>query len=382
MIHYRRLSRPLPCRRVAMLVVLVLTTSVLPGQSIHKVAGSWDAVSAPSAAPMPGLRGAFREQVLIDAARLVPLRGKRLLGLVVRRNLDGSPLVGGTVDWTVHLSTTATPPAEASPVFADNAAAAQQTLVFRGAVVVPDSPIPATPLDPWSPTNAFAVTFTPSVNFVYAGGTLVLDLTGTPRQAGAPHFWYVDQEEDPVQGAVTSFGLTCSTFHASGQTLTAQPGIQIGNPLRLVGFSRPGASSLLLLGAAIPGGFDLGVTGAPGCFQHVGAALAVGLVERGVLPNFYAACTNFELRVPPAAPLLGTSVCAQMADLETGLPKAQWTNAAGLTTSNALRLDLAKQAPALGLATVRSDEVESNKPFPDRGDVDVRRGPVLRLVYQ
>ncbi|MCA8955094.1 MAG: hypothetical protein KDC87_03415 [Planctomycetes bacterium] len=371
--------------RLVLFAASCLAAGLQAQTSIHRVAGVLDAQSAPGAGALPGFQGAFREQILIDASRLNALVGKRIVGFEVRRNLDGTSLVGGTIDLDVSLSTTSRLPTAASPRFADNAPSAQQVSVFSGPVVVPTSPVPTDPIDPWSAQNKVHVGFAAKSAFVYRGGTLVLDLGGRPRNSGGPKFWYADFELDVAESSTSSVGVTCSRFmlEPERQTLTVQPGIQIGNPVRFVGLSRPGARSLLLLGGqAIPGGVDLSPLGAPGCAQYVGVGALVGIVQRGTVPGFDAAFANLQLQIPFTPGLLGTSFFAQLADLETNLARSEWSNAAGMTTSNALRVDLPASAPSIGLAVVRTDEVSGTTPFPAFGEVDVRRGPVLRLLYE
>ena len=56
--------------------------------NLLKLSPQYDNVSAPSAAPLPGLNGGFRQQILISASRLVGLQSRSLNGLQFRRDLD------------------------------------------------------------------------------------------------------------------------------------------------------------------------------------------------------------------------------------------------------------------------------------------------------
>jgi len=301
----------------------------------------------------------------------------------VRRELHyGRQLDGGKINLTVKASTTTRLPRSASELFSLNASAAHQTTAFSGVVTVPDSPALGGSPVPWATTNSFKVIFTSP--FRYGGGTLVLDLAATPQKSGAPSFWYVDHEYVFHNGMASIFGQTCSQFTAGGLSLTAESkGLQIGGTARIIAFGHPGASPLLLVGISkLQPGIDLGLIGATGCRQYVNYFSIARLQYQKVVPNFEAAFTNLFVQVPPNPALVGSLVFLQSADIETRLARSEWTNPAGLTTSNGLELRISTTSPTLGMSIVQSQEVEIGKPLPVGGRIDVERAPVIRLLYR
>ena len=64
------------------------------------------------------------------------------------------------------------------------------------------------------------------------------------------------------------------------------------------------------------------------------------------------------------------------------LPKSEWTNAAGMTTSNGLALTISSVPPTLGMSMVRLYAVDPAKITPGWGAVDVSKAPVIRFTYK
>jgi hypothetical protein len=349
---------------------------------VHPASGAWDTKDAPSANPLPGLRGAFREQLLLGAGRLGGVKGKKIVGIQFRRDYqDSSALKGGSVDLDVRLSSSTRPAAAALESFLFNAPSSKQMSVFVGAVTIPDSPAKGTSPAIWVANNSFTIRF--STKYPYAGGTLCVDIRGIPKKPGLPSFWYVDHEYKSSGGQGVVYGKSCSGFKPQGASLIATAnGLQIGGSMRLLMFGRPGTSLLLLMGVKpIRVGADLSSMGAAGCRQYVDYLLMLNLQYQKAIPNMTPVLANFMGQIPPDQSLLGTSVFFQAADIETSLPRLTWTNPAGLTTSNGLEVKISTTAPSLDMAVVRSHEVAIGKPLPTTGRVDVERAPVVRILY-
>lgn len=350
--------------------------------NLLKLSPQYDNVSAPSAAPLPGLNGGFRQQILISASRLVGLQSRSLNGLQFRRDLDyAGAQRGGEMDLLVRVSSAQVAPDKAEELFAQNSGFA--SIVFQGRVVVPDSPVVGTAPVPWSAINSVVIPF--STAYPYTGGNLCVDIEGRPLTGNEPEFWYVDHELGGSGGIVTPIGKSCSSFRdASDQSLYADSmSLQIGSSMRLTGLGRPGASPLMLFGAsAIPGGIDLSLIGAAGCSQYVNYFLTLGLSYRPPQQYLGGSFTHFETQIPPQKILLGAKVYVQFADLETSLPRSSWTNPIGLTTTNGLELRIALAGPSVGMSTVTSHVVGASDPMPLRGQVDVEAAPVMRVMVR
>jgi hypothetical protein len=122
--------------------------------------------------------------------------------------------------------------------------------------------------------------------------------------------------------------------------------------------------------------------GALGCRQYINYFLVAPLIYQPKLIDSKVVISKFVAQVPPNKSLAGTNVYLQSAESELSLDRKTWTNAAGLTTSSGLRIQLASKAPSLGLSIVRSSAVSPGKTLPDFGRVDVERAPVMRVMYR
>ncbi|MCA8956864.1 MAG: hypothetical protein KDC87_12375 [Planctomycetes bacterium] len=377
MIPFAKSSVVVPC-------VLCLASAAQVAAQVHQVSPAFDSTLAPGADCLPGLRGGFRQQILIDPVRLGGLAGRTLTGFSFRRDLGrAEALSGGQISLDVRLSVGVTAARDCSQVFVANAPAVSQMQVFTGIVTVPNSPPLGSNPAPWGVQNSVSVSF--ASGFKYTGGTLCIELDGRPVPGKEPDFWYVSQEVGVAGGgSATPFGVSCSTFHVGGESLIVEAkGLQLGSTMRSFVVGRPGSSPLLLVGASShPSGVDLSPTGALGCSLYVSAYVAIGLTYSPQLPGFPNAFANLELQIPSRGIQPGTRLFLQSADLETALPSSQWTNAAGLTTSNAVDLRVASTPPVLGMASVTSRPVDAAQPMPATGEVDVERAPVLRLYYR
>lgn len=370
-------------RGVGVLGVLIGLGAPLASQSnVLKLSAQFDDVSAESAAPLPGLSGAFRQQILISGSRLVGLQNRTLLSLQFRRDLDYDGFQrGGEVDLIVRISRAQVAPDQAVALFAQNPG--PSAVVFGGRMVVPNSPTLGSTVQPWASANRVEIPF--NTPYLYVGGDLCVDIEGRPVAGKEPEFWYIDHELGGVGGRVTTIGTSCSLFQdVSGQSLYAESmSLQIGSSMRLTGLGRPGAAPMMLFGVSgIPAGIDLSPMGAVGCAQYVSYFLTVGLSYRPPQTYLSGSFVHFEAQIPPHRSLLGVKVYAQFADLETGLPRASWSNSIGLTTTNGLELGLAMVAPGVGMSTVTSHVVGANDPMPSSGRVDVEAAPVMRATFR
>jgi hypothetical protein len=174
-----------------------------------------------------------------------------------------------------------------------------------------------------------------------------------------------------------SLGFAAEAY-ASGQSL------RIGSTAHIMLLGRRGTSALMVVGIAKhqPANSMAGM-GAPGCYLLVRPGL---VAQAGSYRDFPHPGLPAYLDVLPHIPLsnsiMGSRVFLQFANNETMLPKSEWTNAAGMTTTNGLDLTISALPPRLGMATIRSDVAGSGSNPPPWGVVDVSQAPVIRFTYK
>lgn len=345
-------------------VACALSCAVSQAQQFATVPSAADGVEARSLVWLAGTARALRQQIVIDASHLLPLVGRDLTRIVLRRDTnDGRGRVGGDVDLVVRIGAASLPPSRASRTFAANVASPSE--VFRGTVRLPASPAVAGFVG-WDPAHVVDIAF--ATAFRYGGGDLCVELEGTPVGAGAG-WWPVDAVADSASGRVTHHGRTCGPFGgpAGSSNAVAAAALVPGETVTFVARGKPLAVAHLLVGVSmLPVPIDLGVLGAPGCVLAVDAFAALsttfGTALFGVEFGGHAA---LRVALPGEARLLGARFVTQWVDL--GPP---------LTTSEAVECEVAGQLPALGMALVEG-VLGSGE-----GSVSVTGAPVLRFGYR
>jgi hypothetical protein len=372
--------------RIVRIVILTLSIWIAgsaTAQSVYQVSPTFDSVVAPSTHAFPGFGAGFRQQIVVAATRLagLPRTNSSLKGMWIRRNLAHKFAIrGGLADLEIRISPARRAPDKVSPTFSTNIPSTQK-LVFKGRVTIPNAPSLSGNVSPWSTTNSVRIAF--GSPYVYQGGNLCIDVIGRPVKGSEPDTWRIDCERGNYSGSSKRLGKSCSTFaDQNGETLYNHDlWLQIGSTMRLKAMGRPGSLPLLLLGArAVPGGYDLTGMGATGCRQHISYFLVAALTYSKPPFAGAAAVLKFETQIPANSTLLGASVFTQFADDETALPRTEWSNPAGLTTSNGLELKISSVKPSLGISLVTSEDL-AIVPSPKMGRVDVSTGPVMRLLY-
>jgi hypothetical protein len=349
----------------------------LPAQ--HVIPADRAVVDGTAAGDIAGFGAPQRSQILIAASHLDALRGRTLHELWLRRDRDVPlALSGGTTRLRITLSTTTREPSAPASTFAANHGA-NTTTVFDAIATVPNSPQPtAVGYDAWAAENSIRVPFTSP--FPYAGGTLCVDLVGTPIEGA--RYWPVDQEAAVQDGTATALGAACGR-DLRPQTATAFPSsLRTGGTASLMAFGRAGTSAVLMFGAPLPGaGIDLGVIGLVGCTLHVQPS--VSLPQAFEPPAFPSGPAHLRthLPIPASASLAGASFVFQVCASEWTLAPHEWSNGLGLTLSNGVVATLAATPPTLGIARISAPATNVATP-PTSGFVEVDRGPVLRFEHR
>src|SRR5262249_22240631 len=182
----------------------ILLSALASAQTVTVPAG-YDQVDAPSAGFVAGIHIRMREQYLFADALLRPLAGKTIAGITFRRDAgQASPLTGGLAQLEVSVSTAAARVEAPAPTFAANHGL-DRTVVFTGPVTVPSSP--AVPANPWDANATVSIQF--QTAFPYAGGSLCVEVTGSPDPTRPAGYWPFDHVRQDPGGAVTSLGQAC-----------------------------------------------------------------------------------------------------------------------------------------------------------------------------
>lgn len=319
-----------------------------------------------------GLSQRFRMQVLIESTALTSLVQRDLTAIALRR--DGqylTAMTGGLTDVVVRLSTAPGAIKDASPVFATNHGVDVRE-VFRGRVTVPPAPaLSHRDGATWSTPHAIEVPFT--LPFRYAGGTLCIDVEGSPVTGASSPWWRVDFELFTHDAHAVSVGSGCdprSSAHASRATLLP------GGSVDLLASGPRGAAGVLVLGTnVLSPGINLAFLGAPGCTVRVLPGLTLsGVFVAGRPPEYGDIDMNVQL--PASNALLGGTLAVQWIVFPNPI------NAGRLSTTNALELHLASLPPSLPGVLVRSGPLSATQPMPTTGRVFPQLMPVVRLSYQ
>lgn len=255
-------------------------------------------------------------------------------------------------------------------VFAENHGS-DRAEVFRGRVQVPAAPLlshrdGAT----WSLPHAVEVPLAP---FPYSGGSLCIDLDGAALPGVSSGWWRADFELLLHDAGVLSVGAGCDPrSRAAVSRSTLLP----GGSVDLLCSGPAGAVGVLALDASTtPPGIDLGFMGAPGCRVLVLPALMLGGVFGASRPGTYGDI-DLVLRLPATGSLLGRGMAVQWVVYPSPV------NAARLTTTNALELQVSSLPSRLPGVLVRSGPRSATDPAPASGRVLPHVMPVLRLGYR
>ena len=349
-------------------------TAVIPlvGQSLvlPSALTSIDGVAIGEAFPGTFLKS--RQQILLDAAWLSALPPQAPLNAIAfrRDGADLRALAAGRAQITLRVSSQATASNAASEAFTFNSGN-DARVVFQGEVAFPASPALQHRNDPdWGPQHSFTLPFT--TPFSYAGGTLCIDIEGTPVQATR---WPIDYHSDLQIGRVQRLGSACGPVSAI-TTKTARVSEWALRPGASITFQMIGerySLGILMLGSTqFSPPLPLGFLGAPGCFLHVDPLITAwsSVTPRpGRAPN-HPGIGEVQVQMPHQPGIVGA------------LLFAQWLNIAGtnLTASDGLQLMFAGGLVPYGAGTVTSARADG-LPMPATGRVAPGHAPVMRLSY-
>lgn len=326
-----------------------------------------------SSGRVAGFMQAHRQQMLVGASWLTGVAGREITALTFRR--DGWPVdhTAGSAELRVRMSTSVgLDPQQAATQFDVNLGP-QWLEVFRGAVVLPASGrLPHRDAATWAPPHVVVVPL--AVPYPYRGGTLCIDIEGSPVAGAVSTWWSVDHHVDPASGSRTYFGQACgSSTGWPAHTATTDPkSLRPGASIRIAGIGSLGDAAVLLLGAtALPSPINLAFLGAPTCTLDIAPDVSVPSTVRTRFGMRSFGGADVALRLPLDANALGAVLYAQWAML----------GIRGLSTTNAVRLQLAS-APATVDAAVITSARTTTGAFPASGDLRIGALPVLQISFR
>lgn len=181
-------------------------------------------------------------------------------------------------------------------------------------------------------------------------------------------------------GVVQDYGNSCGKNGLVGAV--SEAGLEVGATAFFGAWGAPNSLGFLVLGTQLPTPVDLTQLGATGCLAYIEPLFNFPTVFSDDVMGSGVGGASVDIDVPADSSLLGATLHSQWVNLEITLPTDTWSNAAGLTTSNATVVTIGTIAPSLGMSTVTSAIPLDGQSPAGRGYVEVNKGPVLRFMYR
>jgi len=305
-----------------------------------------------------------RQQTLIGANHLTALHGTAIEAIEFRRTAENEIFTGGTTNLTVTLSTSTSPTHDVSSSFANNIGSTQ-VQVFSGAVTFPTSPAVVGQTVNWTANNVVRIQFT--TPFLYSGGRLCIDITGTPIIGQNADWWMADAEFEDIPGTISDLGGGCGTY--ANSSFIAEYSLVVGGYAHMTAFGSP-------FGLAIAA---IGQSGGPVPLS------ALGFTPPGNCNLMLSSLMILEpmLFIPDSNPIVAAS--GGRADLELKIPNipgaqgltlaTQWFDWSETATTRALQWTIAS-TPTLDMALIEGHPLEA------KGNVTTHLAHVIRFEYQ
>lgn len=345
--------------------ILALATTVYAQAPQHVVVPSpYASTDAISYNWLAGASRVVRQQTLVGASHLTAVVGKAIHAIEFRRTAANEVYAGGTATMSVNLSTSALPALEVSSTFANNIGT-PPVQVFNGTVTFPTSPPATGPTVAWTTNNIVRIQFTSP--FIYNGGRLCIDITGTPIANQTADWWMADAEFEDIPGTVTDLGGGCGPHAHSG--FVAEYSLVVGGYAKMTAYGSPYGLAIAAIGQ--PGNpLPLSILGfaPPGnCNLMLGTLDILEPMLFVPAPNPLLASVggraDFELKIPNLPGAQGVTFATQWFD---------WTQS---STTNAMEWTV-MSTPTLDMALVEGHPLEA------RGNVSPHSAHVIRFEYQ
>lgn len=350
------------------LAALAVTVSAQSFQVVPAAAATTDAFAYEWLA---GATRLHRQQTLIGASHLGNLQGRSIQAIELRRTTVAKGFAGGSTSWVVSLSTSPNTPVSLSNAFASNVGTDVQQ-VFSGVVALPASPATTGPGSAiaWTSSNTVRVVF--QTPFVYQGGTLCIDITGTPI-AGQQTWWMADAAEEVVPGTdAVQIGSGCGIYGGPTHDWSEvhERSLVPGGYGVFRANGTPNGPAFAMFGQAGAFPFPLSLIGipTPGCVCYLDPLSIVAFLpatfEPEVHPLAVGATAEVLLKIPATPSVFGFQMTTQ------------WFDLLQLATSNAITWTVATAIPQLDMALVEGH------PNGATGTVSTHLAHVVRLEYQ
>jgi hypothetical protein len=315
----------------------------------------------------------LRQQTLVGQSHLALLNSHSITAIELRRTAVDEIYQGGTMSLTVTLSTSPHTPLTCDNQWAGNVGP-DALQVFAGQVTLPTSPaVTAGPQSPvaWTASNTLRIAF--QQPFPYGGGTLCVDVIGTPVAGQTADWWMADAEFEDIKGTTVQIGTGCGAYGGPlGEwSHVAKRSLVPGARARFWAYGVPNGFAIAAFGAASPAPIPLTAFGipAPGCNCHVQPGLILATMVVPYVPEVHPLLVNqatAEVLVPlPADPSwFGLQLTTQ------------WFDLMQFATSNAITWTVASAMPTLDMALNEGHPAEAT------GNVTVHLAHVMRFEYQ
>lgn len=313
-----------------------------------------------------------RQQTLVGASHLGSMIGHSIHAIELRRTTVPEAYQSGAVHWQITLSTSPNLPVNCDNAFAANTGP-DAVQVFDGDVELPASPATTGPGSPiaWTPENTVRVELMRP--FLYLGGTLCIDVLGTPV-AGKNTWWMADAAEEVIAGMTTTeIGAGCGGYGGPARawsrvhTRTLVP----GGRATFHANGTPNGPALAMIGTGMPNAVPLSLLGiqTPNCFCHLDPTSIAAMVPTVFVPEVHPlamprATAEVLVQIPASAATFGVQMTTQ------------WFDLLELATSNAITWTVGSSIPTLDMA------LNEGHPSGATGNVTNYLAHVLRFEYQ
>ncbi|MFO1032173.1 MAG: hypothetical protein U1F60_13930 [Planctomycetota bacterium] len=311
----------------------------------------------------------LRQQTLIGPSHLAGMYGHPIMALELRRTAANETYLGGSTQWTVHLSHAPHEPIEASNVYAANVGA-DAVQVFQGEVTLPTSPPALGPSVAWTSENTIRIEF--DTPFVYLGGTLCVDVVGEPVSGQNANWWMADAAFESVAGTTLDLGGGCGSYGGPQHQWAniATRSLLPGGYARFFAFGTPYTMAVIVLGqrSMVPTPLSVfGYPSPPECLVHLATFDAVafltfepesmsGLLSRGGI-------AEARMKLPNNPLVLGAGMTTQWLEYPTAV------------TSNAIEWAVSTAPSALDMSLLEGSPQEAT------GELSVHLAHVMRFEF-
>ena len=302
------------------------------------------------------------------AAHLTSLVGKQLKAIEFRRNATATTFDTGEANLTIKISSMAAATYDCSRTF-DSNEGTDVVEVWNStinpslpvSVVLPNSPPAAGPNVVWTSDNVIRIDFT--TPFLYNGGRLCVDITGSAVAGLEAENWIADAYAEDAKGTFQNIGGGCGTYASHARV--NEYSLVVGNRASFTTLGTPFFFGFAVTGQPQSPGLPLSFLGfnPPGNCELMTSLDVVATVPMINYPGTAMGYGRWELDIPNNSALQGLGFTTQWFDYGTQ------------ATTDALSWTIGA-APSLDMATVSGETTSAE------GRVVPNIAHVIRFEYQ